>query len=53
MCRLAIVWKLSTCKPNLPQIVNKRGTEALSKVDIDLAPHRKVPFAGVSMQVRF
>lgn len=33
------------------QIVNKRGTDALSTAGIDLAPHRKVPFAGVSVQV--
>lgn len=34
-----------------PQIVNKRGTEALATTGLDLAPHRKVPFAGVSVQV--
>lgn len=33
------------------QIVNKRGTDALNSAGIDLAPHRKVPFAGVSIQV--
>lgn len=33
------------------QIVNKRGTEALATTGLDLAPHRRVPFAGVSVQV--
>jgi hypothetical protein len=36
----------------VPQIVNKRGTEALATTGLDLAPHRKVPFTGVSVQVK-
>lgn len=33
------------------QIVNKRGTSALTTAGIELAPHRAVPFAGISVQV--